>query len=89
MVSEKLTIINKLGLHMRPASNFVQLMAKYQSNVKIHFNGKTIDGKSIMAVMSSCIKKGAEIEIECEGPDEEEMLKAAADLVKAGLGDEE
>ena len=87
MVSEKLTIINKLGLHMRPASNFVQLMNKYQSNVKIHFSGKTIDGKSIMAVMSSCIKKGAEIEIECEGPDEEEAVNALCALIESNFGE--
>lgn len=88
MVSEKLTIINKQGLHMRPASTFVQTMLKYQSAVTILFNGKKIDGKSIMQVMTSCIKCGAEIEIQCAGPDEQEALKAAADLVRAGLGDE-
>lgn len=88
MVSEKLTIINKQGLHMRPASTFVQTMLKYQSAVAILFNGKKIDGKSIMQVMTSCIKCGAEIEIQCSGPDEQEALKAAADLVRSGLGDE-
>lgn len=88
MVSEKLTIINKQGLHMRPASTFVQTMAKYQSDVAILFNGKKIDGKSIMQVMTSCIKCGAEIELQCSGPDEQDMLKAAVDLIRSGLGDE-
>ena len=88
MVSEKLTIINKQGLHMRPASTFVQTMAKYQSDVAILFNGKKIDGKSIMQVMTSCIKCGAEIELQCSGPDEREMLLAAADLINSGIGDE-
>lgn len=88
MVSEKLTIINKQGLHMRPASLFVQTMLKYQSTVAILFGGKKIDGKSIMQVMTSCIKCGAEIEIQCDGADEAEALKAAADLVRSGLGDE-
>ena len=48
MVSEKLTIINKLGLHMRPASLFVQTMAKYKSDITIFFGAKKINGKSIM-----------------------------------------
>ena len=87
MVSEKLTIINKLGLHMRPASTFVQTMAKYQSDVAILFNGKKIDGKSIMQVMTACIKCGAEIEIQCSGPVVQEMLLAAADLINAGIGE--
>ena len=88
MVSEKLTIINKQGLHMRPASTFIQTMAKYQSDVAILFNGKRINGKSVMQVMTACIKCGAELELECSGPDEQEMLKAASDLIKSGLGDE-
>ena len=48
MVSEKVTVINKAGFHMRPASLFVQAMAKYKSAINIVYNGKNIDGKSIM-----------------------------------------
>ena len=88
MVSEKLTIINKLGLHMRPARTFVQAMAEYQSDVAIVFNGKRINGKSIIQVMTACIKQGAEIELECSGSDEEAMLSAAVALINSGLGDE-
>lgn len=88
MVSEKLTIINKQGLHMRPASLFVQSMMKYKSSMAILWNGKKIDGKSIMQVMSACIKCGTEVELQCDGPDENEMLKAAGDLIRSGLGDE-
>ena len=88
MVSEKLTVINKLGLHMRPARTFVETMAGFQSDVAIHFNGRRINGKSIMQVMTACIKQGAEIELECSGPDEEQMLAAAVELINSGLGDE-
>ena len=88
MVSEKLTIINKLGLHMRPARTFVQGMAAFQSDIAICFNGKRVNGKSIMQVMTACIKQGAEIKLECSGPDEEQMLAAAVALIKSGLGDE-
>ena len=88
MVSGTFTIINKLGLHMRPASSFVQTMAKYQSDINILFNGKKVNGKSIMQVMTACIKQGAEIELECSGADEEQMLAAAVALIESGLGDE-
>ena len=87
MVSEKLTVINKMGFHMRPASMFVQAMAKYKSSINSVFNGKNIDGKSIMNVMAACMKCGSEIEIQCDGPDEKEMLAEAAGLVKSGLGE--
>ena len=66
----------------------VQAMAKYQSNIDILFNGKKVNGKSIMQVMTACIKCGAEIEIQCSGSDEEEMLNAAGEMIQSGLGDE-
>lgn len=88
MVSEKTTIINKLGLHMRPASMFVQEMLKFKSDMTIAYNGKSINGKSIMQVMTAAIKCGTEVELTCTGEDEAEMLQKAVDLIKAGLGDE-
>ena len=88
MVSEQLTVINKAGFHMRPANLFVQTMLKFRSNITIVFNGREIDGKSIMNVMAACMKQGAEIEIRCEGPDEVAMLRTAVDLVRSGLGEE-
>ena len=87
MVSEKLTVVNKMGFHMRPASEFVQAMAKFKSDINIKFNGRDIDGKSIMNVMAACMKCGSEIELQCTGADEADMLKAASDLVKSGLGE--
>lgn len=88
MVSEHLKVINKQGFHMRPASTFVQAMAKFKSEVTIVYNGKNIDGKSIMNVMAACMKCGAEVEIQCFGEDEIEALAAATELIKSGLGDE-
>ena len=88
MVSEKVTVINKQGFHMRPASVFVQAMAKYPgTDINIVYNGKDIDGKSIMNVMAACMKCGSEIEIQCTGPDEQAMLAEAVGLVQSGLGD--
>lgn len=90
MVSEKVTVINKMGFHMRPASVFVQAMAKYaDTDINIVFNGKNIDGKSIMNVMAACMKCGSELEIQCSGPSEAAMLQEAAGMVKSGLGDPE
>ncbi len=87
MVSEKVTVINKMGFHMRPAGLFVAEMAKFKSAINIVFNGKNIDGKSIMNVMAACMKCGAEIEIQCTGEDEEAMLAKAVEMVKSGLGE--
>lgn len=90
MVSKRVTVINKMGFHMRPASLFVGAMAKYpQTDIRILFEGKEIDGKSIMNVMAACIKCGAEIEIRCDGPQEQAMLDEAVGLVEKKLGDPE
>ena len=88
MVSKDFTITNKMGLHMRPAQVFVTAMSKYSSDVNIKFNGKDINGKSIMMIMSACIKCGAEITVECNGADEEAMLAEAASMIESGFGEE-
>ncbi len=87
MVSQKITVTNEQGMHMRPASVFSQAMTPFESDVKVVFNGTAYDAKSVMMLMSACIKCGAEIEIQCDGADEQDALKKAIELVEAGLGD--
>lgn len=88
MVSKEFTIKNKMGFHMRPANVFVTEMTKYASSVNIIFNGKTINGKSIMNIMAACIKCGSKITVECDGADENEMLAEATELIESGFGEE-
>lgn len=88
MVSRDFTITNQMGFHMRPANSFVTAMAKYSSNVSIIFDGKKINGKSIMNIMAGCIKCGSQIVVECDGPDEDEMMAEAAQLIESGFGEE-
>ena len=87
MVSQKITINNPQGLHMRPAGVFAKGVAKFESNVNIIFNGKTTNGKSLLNIIGACIKCGNEIEIQCDGPDEEDALKTAIELIESGLGE--
>ena len=87
MVSEKVTVVNAEGMHMRPASHLSQTLTPFTADVKVVFNGTEFDAKSVMMLMSACIKCGAEIEIKADGPDEKEALAKAVDLVKSGLGD--
>lgn len=88
MVSKEFTIKNKMGFHMRPANVFVTEMTKYASSVNIIFNGKTINGKSIMNIMAACIKCGSTITVECDDADENEMLAEATELIESGFGEE-
>ncbi len=87
MVSANVKVINPQGLHMRPAQLFVSAMAPFKCEVTILFGNKPINGKSIMNLMASCIKQGSEIEIRCDGENEQEALAKAVELVESGLGD--
>lgn len=87
MVSKKITITNSQGMHMRPATVFAKEMMTFESDIRIHFGGQKIDGKSVMNLMAACMKFGSEIEICCDGADEQEALDKAIDLIESGLGD--
>ncbi len=87
MVSKTVKVINEQGMHMRPASVMSQKLTPFSSTVKIGFNGNEYDAKSVMMLMAACIKCGSEIEIIADGPDENEALQAAVELVESGLGD--
>ena len=81
MISQNLTITDPIGLHMRPAAVFASEMGKFQCSVTIIFNDARIDAKSIINLMTACIKCGSEIVLECDGPDEEEAAKKARELI--------
>lgn len=87
MVRETVTIINPAGLHARPASLFVQKAGAYQSTITLVFNGNEYNAKSILSLMSAAIKNGSELEIICEGADEQEALTGLKELIESGLGE--
>ena len=87
MVSKKVTLVNAQGFHMRPASVFATAMGKYSSNVTIKHNGKKKKKKSLLNIIAACIKCGSEVEIVCDGPDENEALAEAVGMIESGLGE--
>ena len=85
MVSKNLTLSNPQGFHMRPASVFATAMSKFSSKVTIKFNGNEYNGKSLLNIIAACIKCGSELEVICDGADENEALAEAQRLVEGGL----
>lgn len=85
MVIKSVKIKNEQGLHMRPAGIFAKAMSQFSSEIKIIHNGNKLNGKSIMNIIGGCIKYGDEIEIQCNGSDEEEALKTAIELIVSGF----
>ena len=78
MVSKTVVIKNEQGLHMRPAGVLAKEAAKYKSNISLVFNGKKINAKSVMNIIAGCMKCGSQIEVECDGADEQPVHVPAA-----------
>ncbi|NGP89785.1 HPr family phosphocarrier protein [Fodinibius halophilus] len=87
MIKKNVTIVNDAGLHARPAAAMVKLASKYESDFYIHMYGYKVNGKSILGVMTLAAEKGAELELELDGEDEEEALEAIVELIDSGFGE--
>lgn len=85
MVTKKVKIVNSEGFHMRPASTFATAMSKYSSDIKLEVNNTEVNAKSVMHLIAAGIKFGAEINIVCDGEDEQEALDEAVEMVEAGF----
>ena len=87
MVSKKVIIKNPTGLHLRPAGVLCKEAMQFKSLITFNFRGGTANAKSVLSVLGACIKSGTEIELVCEGEDEELELKTLVDAIESGLGE--
>lgn len=88
MVSQKVTVKNASGLHARPANVFVKEAIRHAGcNILFKKDGRTFISKSLITVLSACIKCGTEIELIADGVNEEEALRAMVAAVESGLGE--
>ncbi|MDO5689860.1 MAG: HPr family phosphocarrier protein [Tissierellia bacterium] len=87
MVEEKVTLVNEIGLHARPASKFIRESIKYKSRIDLIKNEKVYNAKSIMGVLSMGAGKNDEIIIRAEGEDEVEAVKNLVHLLKYEMGE--
>lgn len=76
----KVNVTTKKDLTATLASEIVREMGKYQSSAEMEHNGKKVDIKSILGLMSLSVPKGSEIELIAEGPDESQVIEAAKNL---------
>ena len=87
MVSQKITVKNMTGFHLRPAGILCKIAMNYKSKVQFQFNSVTANAKSVLSVLGACVKSGDEIVLECEGPDEKEAMEAMVKAIEDGLGE--
>ena len=81
MPSKELTISNKLGIHARPAAQFVKMASQFDSEIRVVKDGEEVDGKSIMGLMMLAAGHGSILTVNAEGADAEEALNALEALV--------
>lgn len=88
MYSKKTKIINKTGLHARPASIFVSAAGKFKSKVTIKkIGGAEANAKSIVLLLTLALSQGTEVEISADGEDERAAVDALVTLINSGFGE--
>ena len=87
MFVKDVIVQNKVGLHARPATFFIQKANEYKSSIWVERDERRINAKSLLGVLSLGIVGGAAIKIIADGPDEEEAVNGLVDLVDSGFAD--
>lgn len=87
MPERTVQIINKAGLHARPAAEIVKLAAKYASDITVIRDELEVNGKSIMGVMMLAAECGSTLQLKAEGPDAKEAIEALARLIESKFGE--
>mgnify|MGYP001470825958 CR=1 FL=1 len=88
MTEKKLKVINKLGLHARPASLIVQSAMKFQATITIVKDEYKIDAKSIMGLLMLAAGNGTELLFLADGADEQEAISKMEEIFNSGFGEE-
>ncbi len=87
-VEKEIPIVNRLGLHARPAAMFVRIASRYRSEIWVAKEGEEVNGKSIMGLMMLAAGQGSNLRIRCEGPDADQALEELEGLIKAKFNED-
>ena len=87
-LEKEIAIINRLGLHARPAAMFVRIASRYRSEVWVSKEGEEVNGKSIMGLMMLAAGQGSKLRLRCEGPDADKALEELEQLIKSKFNED-
>jgi phosphocarrier protein HPr len=87
MTERSVRIVNKNGLHARPAAELVKTASRFQADITMVRDDLEVNGKSIMGVMMLAAECGAELLVRAEGPDAEQAVTAIVELVSNKFGE--
>lgn len=78
-------VVNELGLHARPAAEFVKLASRFGSEISVRKEDDPVNGKSILGVLTLAAEQGSSLTIRAEGDDAEDAVSALETFVKRGF----
>src|SRR5438445_240327 len=87
-IEKEISIVNRLGLHARPAAMFVRIATRYRSEIWVAKEGEEVNGKSIMGLMMLAAGQGSKLRIRCEGPDAEKAMEELEQLINARFNED-
>ena len=87
-IEKEITIINRLGMHARPAAMFVRIASRFRSEIWVKKGEEEINGKSIMGLMMLAAGQGSKLKIRCEGPDADKALEELEELINARFNED-
>jgi phosphocarrier protein HPr len=85
MIEKEITIINKAGMHTRPASTIVKIAAKFKADFFLSKDDFEVNGKSIIGVMTLAAEQGSKLMLKFKGPDEEQLAKEMTAFFERGF----
>ncbi|MBR2983803.1 MAG: HPr family phosphocarrier protein [Kiritimatiellae bacterium] len=80
-ITREMTLVNKYGMHVRPAGLFVKMASRYDADIEVEKDGNVVSGKSIMALMTLEATCGTVLKVSASGPQAKEALDNLEDLV--------
>jgi len=89
MIAGTVTIVNRLGLHARAATRLVNCASGFDSQVRVKKGTRSVNGKSIMGILTLAAATGTELVIETEGVDEQQAYESIEQLISNRFGESE
>jgi phosphocarrier protein len=85
---DEVVVVNRLGMHARPAAALVKTVLPFESEIFLVFNGQRVNAKSIMGLLTLAATRGSRITVQCKGPDADKAMAAVKELFASGFGEE-
>ena len=87
MAERTVRVVNRNGVHARPAAEIVKCSARFASEITLSRDDLEVNGKSIMGVMMLAAEQGATLTLRARGPDEDAAVEALVQLIDGGFGE--